>query len=270
MGQITGGFKTIFLHSYKSNHNYISCSYEWPPRLDLLLDLPQTDHEAEERHGWNPTDLSPNMFIKDDDALTVHRHPVPMSTDGVRGRTGFSCGLHVWEINWTSWHRGTSAVVGVGTDRAPLHGIGYQPLVGSNSESWGWDIRQNKLYHNSRNKPVGTYPTFVSETGTGFTVKDKFLVILDMDEGTLSFMESGSFLGRAFDGLKGLTLYPMVSAVWGHSEITMKYIGGLDPGPLSLKELCRRVIRRQLQKYKSDGVLSLPLPNALKLYLDYK
>ena len=49
-----------------------------------------------------------------------------------------------------------------------------------------------------------------------------------MDEGTLSFVVDGQYLGVAFRGLKGRKLHPIVSAVWGHCEITMKYIGGLD------------------------------------------
>lgn len=49
-----------------------------------------------------------------------------------------------------------------------------------------------------------------------------------MDEGTLSFVVDGQYMGVAFRGLKGKKLYPIVSAVWGHCEITMKYVGGLD------------------------------------------
>ena len=57
-------------------------------------------------------------------------------------------------------------------------------------------------------------------------------VVLDMDEGTLSFVVDGQYMGVAFRGLKGKKLYPIVSAVWGHCEITMKYVGGLDRNPL--------------------------------------
>jgi hypothetical protein len=49
-----------------------------------------------------------------------------------------------------------------------------------------------------------------------------------MDEGQLSFATESKFLGVAFTGLKGKKLYPAISAVWGHCEITIKYIGGLD------------------------------------------
>ena len=49
-----------------------------------------------------------------------------------------------------------------------------------------------------------------------------------MDEGVLGFVVNGKYLGPAFRGLRGKKLYLMVSAVWGHCEITMKYLGGLD------------------------------------------
>ena len=49
-----------------------------------------------------------------------------------------------------------------------------------------------------------------------------------MDEGYLAFATDEKYLGVAFRNLKGKTLYPIVSAVWGHCEITMKYMGGLD------------------------------------------
>ena len=60
-------------------------------------------------------------------------------------------------------------------------------------------------------------------------IYDLFLsVMLDMDEGVLGFVVDGKYLGPAFRGLRGKKLYIMVSAVWGHCEITMKYLGGLD------------------------------------------
>lgn len=59
-----------------------------------------------------------------------------------------------------------------------------------------------------------------------------------MDEGTLAFVVDGQYLGVAFRGLKGKKLYPIVSAVWGHCEITMKYIGGLDRESFFFSFLC--------------------------------
>ena len=50
-----------------------------------------------------------------------------------------------------------------------------------------------------------------------------------MEEGTLSYIVEGQYLGVAFSNLKNNgTLYPMVSSVWGHCEITMRYINGLE------------------------------------------
>lgn len=201
-----------------------------PPRLDLLLDMPCVGLDTQLRHAWNADDRSLNIFIKEDDKLTFHRHPVAQSTDCIRGRVGYTRGLHVWKIHWPARQRGTHAVVGVATSEAPLHSVGYTALVGSDCESWGWDLGRNRLYHDSKNRShssLPSYPCFL-EPEESFTLPDSLLVILDMDEGTLSFMVDGQYLGVAFRGLKGKKLYPVVSAVWGHCEITMKYINGLD------------------------------------------
>jgi SPRY domain-containing SOCS box protein 1/4 len=83
------------------------------------------------------------------------------------------------------------------------------------------------LYHDLKNNPGITYPS-VLNTDETFVVPESFYVVLDMDEGTLAFVVDGQYLGVAFRGLKGKKLYPIVSSVWGHCEITIKYIGGLD------------------------------------------
>ena len=119
-------------------------------------------------------------------------------------------------------------------------------MIGNNEHSWGWDLGRNKVYHDSKNQTGETYPKTLSSDET-FVVPDKFLrksynsilqvedfisldisVVIDMDEGTLSFVVEGQFLGVAHRGLKGKKVYPIVSAVWGHCEITLKYLGGLD------------------------------------------
>lgn len=86
---------------------------------------------------------------------------------------------------------------------------------------------RNRLYHDGKNQPSKTYPAFLEPDET-FIVPDSFLVALDMDDGTLSFIVDGQYMGVAFRGLKGKKLYPVVSAVWGHCEIRMRYLNGLD------------------------------------------
>lgn len=233
MGQkISGGVKSVTRDHQSAPHKPIiprelASFFTRPARLDVLLDMPPVAREVQVKHSWNAEDRSLNVFVKEDDKLTFHRHPVAQSTDCIRGKVGFTKGLHVWEVNWSTRQRGTHAVVGVATLEAPLHSVGYHSLVGSTDQSWGWDLGRNKLYHDSKNGTGITYPAILKPDET-FLVPDKFMVALDMDEGTLSFIVDGQYLGVAFRGLKGKKLYPIVSAVWGHCEISMKYIGGLD------------------------------------------
>ncbi|XP_076472325.1 SPRY domain-containing SOCS box protein 1-like [Babylonia areolata] len=275
MGQkVSGGIKTISstrepIYKNVTREPAFNPDYQKPSRLDALLDMPSVGRETQFKHAWNPDDRSLNIFVKNEDLMTFHRHPVAQSTDCIRGRYGYTRGLHVWEIVWSTRQRGTHAVVGVGTVDAPLHCVGYQSLVGSNKESWGWDLGRNKLYHDMKNQPGITYPT-VLNADENFVVPDSFLVVLDMDEGTLSFMVDGQYLGVAFRNLKGKKLYPIVSAVWGHCEITMRYLGGLDPEPLPLMDICRRAVRSQVGKNRLQLIRDLPIPNSLKMYLWYQ
>lgn len=237
MGQkISGSVKSVTRGDHQSSSatshkpiipRELASFFTRPARLDVLLDMPPVTKEVQVKHSWNSEDRSLNVFVKEDDKLTFHRHPVAQSTDCIRGKVGFTKGLHVWEVNWSTRQRGTHAVVGVATIEAPLHSVGYHSLVGSSDQSWGWDLGRNKLYHDSKNGTGITYPAILKPDET-FLVPDKFMVALDMDEGTVSFIVDGQYLGVAFRGLKGKKLYPIVSAVWGHCEISMKYIGGLD------------------------------------------
>jgi len=241
-----------------------------PSRLDTLLDMPPVSYEEQVKHSWNPDDRSLNIFVKEEDPFTLHRHPVAQSTDCIRGRVGYTRGLHVFQIHWNVRQRGTHAVIGVCTIDAALHAAGYQGLIGCDENSYGFDMGRNKLYHDIKNREVGTYPTGLGTDET-LVVPDDFLAVLDMDEGTLSFVVDGQYLGVAFSGLKGKKLYLVVSAVWGHCEITMKYYGGLDPEPLPLKDICRRQIRMQVGKGRLHRIeKELILPNELKSYLLYK
>jgi len=246
MGQkMSGGMKALLRDSSLTSHppgaTYHRCltsarhaaynsDLEKPVRLDLLLSRPPVDKEQQLKHAWNPDDRSLNIFVKDDDGgLTLHRHPVAQSTDGARGRVGYSRGLHVWEIRWERRYRGTHAVVGVATAGASLHCTGYRSLVGCTQDSWGWDLCRNRLCHAGTSRHDAVYPTPAAFAHLNdYQAPETLLVVLDMDEGTLGFVADGRYLGVAFRGLKGLKLYPVVSAVWGHCEITMKYIGGLD------------------------------------------
>ena len=140
--------------------------------------------------SWNPEDCSRNIYIKSN-GFTLHRNPVAQendafcslavlkymssnrskphsigdkptkhhvhvqSTDGARGKTGFARGRHAWEIVWEG-PLGTVAVIGIATKEAPNQCHGYVALLGSNDQSWGWNLVDNHLLHNGDSQ--GNYP----------------------------------------------------------------------------------------------------------------
>ena len=253
------------------NRFYKITEVKYPARLDLLLDMPRASRATQVYHAWNAEDRSRYIYVKDDDPMTVHREAVAQSTDWIRSKVGYDSGLHVFEITWPIEQRGTHAVVGVSTIDAPLHAAGYQSLIGKNDQTWGWDLDRNEAYHDSKHKPGRPYPQ-----GLGldeiFQVPDKFYMVLDMDEGSMAFIVNGLYLGPAHRGMHGKKVHVVISAVWGHCEISMKYVNGLEPGPLSLLALSRHVVRQAITKEVIDdgGLAMLNLPKTLKNYLQYK
>ena len=51
---------------------------------------------------------------------------------------------------------GTVAVIGIATTEAPNQCHGYVALLGSNDQSWGWNLVDNHLLHNGDSQ--GNYP----------------------------------------------------------------------------------------------------------------
>lgn len=239
-----------------------------PSKFDAVMRMPPLSEVEVEKHAWNPQDRSLNIFVKEDDPLTLHRHPVAQSTDCARGKVGYSRGFHVWQLTWPTSQRGTHPMVGVATKEAPLQKAGYTSLVGSNCESYGLDLNKNKCYHDSLLTRGWTYPNQAfSRTRSNFKFPDTFYCILDMDEGFMAFATQDQYLGVAFEGLKGKTVFPIVSAVWGHCEIKLQYIGGLEPIPRQLMDACRRTIRAHVSTNRAS---ELCLPPRLQQYLVYK
>ena len=239
-----------------------------PARIEMLMDMPSVPQDEQYRHAWNPNDLSHNIYMTEDDPLTLHRLPRANSTDGVRSKIGYETGIHLFEINWPMEQRGTTACIGVSTTEAPLHTVGYQNLIGRNKFSWGWDLSKKNAIHDKKGR---RYPAGLKGPPENFVVPDKFHAILDMDKGVLGFVVNGNYLGAAFDGLQGKRLHLSVSAVWGNCEITMRYLCGLECQPLPLTNLCRHVIRSHMtqESLKTGRVDELKLPKSVKEFLTY-
>jgi len=247
-----------------------------PQRVHALLDSPTPSYEVSTQHSWNPNDRSYNLELKAEDPLVMRRRPVAQSTDCIRGKTGFLEGIHLFEISWPVNQRGTHAVVGVATSAAPLHVQGYQSLVGSNDQSWGWDLGRKKAFHSNNSVQ---FPRSISHHHQ-WTVPETFQMLLDMDRGELMFLADGQMLGVSHTDLhkdQG-PLYPAVSTVWGHCEVRLQYLGSQEnKSPLSLQELARLTIRTSAQLNTKPTLLrfdqrifkDMGLPKPLRNFLVY-
>jgi len=164
-------------------------------RLATLLDSPAVSREVAEQHTWNPSDKSFNIVMKADDPMVMRRQPVAQSTDCIRGRVGYTQGIHMWEVTWPARQRGTHAVLGVATREAPLHAVGYQSLVGNSDQSWGWDLGRLKVFHNNTSVTREQhYPGQLTHQSQ-WSVPDTVTMVLDMDAGSLGFSVAGQSLG---------------------------------------------------------------------------
>ena len=190
-------------------------------KSDILINVPTYKSRLRAFfYSWDPNDCSRNIYIKSN-GFTLHRNPVAQSTDAAKGKIGFKSGRHSWEI-WWEGPLGTVAVIGVATHEAAVQSPGYVPLLGSNSESWGWNLVDNHLLHNG--DCHGSFP--LQNNPPKYQTGERLRVILDSDDQTLSFERNYEFLGVAFRGLpKNRPLYPCVSAVYGNTEVTMVYLG---------------------------------------------
>lgn len=118
---------------------------------------------------------------------------------------------------------------------------GYIALLGSDDQSWGWNLVDNHLLHNGDSQ--GNYPllnnapkyqvlhqnvyvyNILKILFVFVKVGERIRVILDCDDNTLAFERNYEFLGVAFRGLPEKLFYPSVSAVYGHTEVSMVYLG---------------------------------------------
>ncbi|KAG7259562.1 hypothetical protein CRUP_027138 [Coryphaenoides rupestris] len=157
------------------------------------------------QHALSTHDCSRNVYVKKN-GFTLHRNPIAQSTDGARGKIGFSEGRHAWEI-WWEGPLGTVAVIGLATKRASMQCQGYVALLGSDDQSWGWNLVDNNLLHNGQLPPVAKIPECIL-LSVCQQIGERIRVILDMDDKTLAFERGFEFLGVAFRGLPKACLFP--------------------------------------------------------------
>ncbi|XP_023819894.1 SPRY domain-containing SOCS box protein 1 [Oryzias latipes] len=254
-------------------------------RLALALAAsPASPVDRESR--WSSHCCSPHLVLSPC-KREVTRTPTEMSSDGVRAEVGVKSGLHLWELLWSPGHRGSHAVIGVSALDCPLQASGYSVLVGGDSQSWGWELVSNQLWHSG--KMLEHYPgkekrnpsknadslgpeLFSSsnrkESEAPLLIPERILLVLDADAGTLGFVVDENFLGVAFKDLpRGVELFPAVSSVRGGARIQLRYLNGSTCEPPPLMALCGLSIRRVLGKQEQTHVEKLPLPPYLQHHL---
>lgn len=138
--------------------------------------------------------------------------------------------------------------MGVSRRDCPLQASGYNVLVGRDSQSWGWELKANQLWHGGQslgrypgkrrmrlsepaNKPIPLSTAHIASDSevaeTPLPIPERILLVLDADAGTLGFVVDGSFLGVAFKDLpRGVELFPVVSSVRGGANIRLRYLNG--------------------------------------------
>uniref|UniRef100_A0A667XYN9 Si:ch1073-228j22.2 n=1 Tax=Myripristis murdjan TaxID=586833 RepID=A0A667XYN9_9TELE len=219
------------------------------------------------RSHWSSTHRSPH-FLLSTCREEVTRTPVEQSSDGVRAEVGVKSGLHLWEVLWSPTHRGSHAVIGISSQNCPLQASGYSALVGGDSQSWGWELKTNQLWHGSQS--LGIYPGEKRKSRSEgavapLPVPECVVLVLDADAGTLGYIVHGYFLGVAFKDLpRGVELFPAVSSVRGGATIRLRYLNGDAP---ALMALCQLSIQKFLGQHRQNQTDKLPLPPFLQRYL---
>jgi hypothetical protein len=67
-------FNSFFYYLNLTNHSSLDSNQYFPIKLDILLDRPPVTREKQIEYGWNHEDRSMNIFVKQNDPCTFHRH----------------------------------------------------------------------------------------------------------------------------------------------------------------------------------------------------
>ena len=169
-------------------------------------------------------------------------------------------------------------MVGVSTLMAEVQADGYKGLLGDTANSWGWDLGRKQALHAGQHTSL--FPLSLNHHHQ-WAVPDEFHMILDMDAGTLAWFADGQYLGISHRGIQG-ELFPMVSTVWGHCEVSLVYLASSSSSlVLPLKTLAKVEVLKALDylapspsKQATDQFLAkldhhtdLELPITLKHFL---
>ncbi len=205
---------------------------------------------------WSKYDKSHEVKLQGKGLKTVHFHPNwSNGTAAVRGNVPFSQGRHYWEVRLSQRIFGTSMMFGVCTKDTRLHVDSFVNLIGEDHRSWGLS-HKGLLWHKGKWRHYTRNFRENESTTIG--------LLLDMEQGTLTYYKDGICLGIAFTGLDKVQedLYPVVSSTAAKTEMTL---GVTLRGYHDLQDRCRAAILKTVRHpYDLDN---LPLPKRVKVFL---
>ena len=144
------------------------------------------------------------------------------------GKRNYQTDVHLWKV-WFPITNYNFGGVGVGTKEASVSNILSRPQIGWNEHSWGWDLMNKRTSHNSQHTSIHEqkYPKLGGKATGDY---QEIYMVLDMDDGILSFQSENTFLGVAHYGLKGKALFPMICLYPGNAR--MEYQCGMSTAKL--------------------------------------
>ncbi|KAG8319083.1 SPRY domain-containing SOCS box protein 4, partial [Homalodisca vitripennis] len=187
-------------------------------RYDIVLKDLDEEEKPHVHYSWTILDAVLHLSRPPTDL----RFPRATATEDFEEARLLTEGLYVWEMDWPSENRGSHAVVGVATrgglmypmkrkENVSINFYIHRPTAKTpNIVRGGGPSHQfvDGVVHNGEGDRC--YP--LQQTEERYTVPDKFHVVLDMTDGTLSFIVNGKWLGTALSGMAGHCLYPIVNS----------------------------------------------------------
>lgn len=223
--------------------------------------LESDEHLAFCEWHWNDKDCG-----KD---LVIHRHKLgvtfhPNKSSGcvvVRGDKVLRPNMeHYFEVELRGPFHGKARQVGIGTKHTALqsNSCDFYPLIGKDLSSWG-------VNYNGCKSNAGSMKHHVSVDPDRYEII-KISVHYDSYYGMVAFEVNGKSSGLAFEKVHtNIDMYPMLCGSAAGTQMRLVYSSS---SVMSLRALCRGVIRSSMAKEKD--LEKLILPSHLKSYLLYR
>jgi len=161
------------------------------------VNIPSVDFSTTDDIVWstNSGSKSDSLVVSNDGKIVVNKGPSAGSLNIIRAEKGWDKGIHRWKIYIEIMEPDSVVIIGVGRPT-----INRNTHVGGGSNGWGYICNGQKIFCNSAMK-------YEPE---GYKQGDVIGVVVDCDEGTITFHRNDKAFPCAFRDVKGL-VYPVLS-----------------------------------------------------------